>query len=96
MPIYKIADIRGRADLVTKDDDIVEFKVVSELKLSHICQVLLYAFMHNKNTAILYNIRTGEMLRVSCDKEIEMMKILLNRYKYNGTVIDVDNYECEF
>ena len=52
--------------------------------------------MHNKNTAILYNIRTGEMLRVSCDKEIEMMKILLNRYKYNGTVIDVDNYECEF
>ena len=52
--------------------------------------------MHNKNTAILYNIRTGEMLRVSCDKEIEMMKILLNRYKYNGAVIDVDNYECEF
>lgn len=94
--IYKIADIRGRADLVTKDDDIVEFKVVSEIKISHICQALLYAFMHNKNTAILYNIRTGEMLRVSCDKEIEMMKILLNKYKYNGTVIDVDNYECEF
>lgn len=94
--VYKIADIEGRADLITKDDDIVEFKVVSELKLSHICQALLYAFMHNKNTAILYNIRTGEMLRVSCDKEIEMMKILLNRYKYNGTVIDVDNYECEF
>lgn len=92
--IYNIADIEGRADLITKDGEIVEFKVVSELKLSHICQALIYAFMHNKNTAILYNIRTGEMLRVSCDKEIELMKILLNRYKYNDIVIDVDN--CEF
>ena len=43
--------------------------------------------MRNKNTAILYNIRTGEMLRVSCNKEIELMKTLLDRYKYDGDVI---------
>lgn len=87
--IYNLADISGRADLITKDGDIIEFKVVSELTLSHICQALLYAFMHESQTAILCNIRTGEMLRVSCNKEIEMMKVLLSRYKYTNS------NECE-
>lgn len=78
--IYSVADIEGRADLITESGDIIEFKVVNELTLSHICQALLYAFMHDSHTAILYNIRTGEMLRVSCNNEIELMKTLLDRY----------------
>lgn len=86
--IYNVADIVGRADLITEDNDIIEFKVVGELTLSHICQALLYAFMHESQTAILYNIRTGEMLRVSCNKEVELMKVLLSRYKR-------DDNDCE-
>lgn len=78
--IYNIADIAGCADLITEDGDIIEFKVVSELTLSHICQALIYAFMYGKQTAILYNIRTGEMLRITCKDECKMMKVLLNKY----------------
>ena len=63
---------------LTTQGTIVEFKVVNELKINHICQTLLYAFMTNQTHGILYNIKTGEMLHVSCDNEELFMKLILD------------------
>ena len=63
---------------LTTQGTVIEFKAVNELKINHICQTLLYAFMMNQTHGILYNIKTGEMLRVSCDNEELFMKLMLD------------------
>ena len=61
-------------------DDIVEFKLVDELTNTHIYQALMYAFMKNRNTALLYNIKSGELLRITCTNPQEVLELLLEKY----------------
>lgn len=72
-----VTGIYGNADLVTEDNDVIEFKMVNELTFAHKCQLLLYAFMNNTLSGILYNIKTGEMLRITCENEEKFMNIFL-------------------
>ena len=62
------------------NDDIVEFKLVDNLTNTHIYQTLLYAFMKNKNTALLYNIKSGELLRITCNHPQEVLELLLEKF----------------
>lgn len=72
-------DDNNYQEYITSPGVLVEFKVTDELTISHICQTLLYAFMLNYKSGILYNIKTGEMLQVSCDEE-QFIKLLLDNY----------------
>lgn len=76
--VYNIAGLNGRIDLIS-NNTIIEFKVVDELTIHHYCQAIVYAFMNNQSKCILYNIKTGEMVEVSCNNEIDVMNILLNK-----------------
>lgn len=75
---YSIEKINGRIDMLS--DDIVEFKLVDELTNTHIYQALMYAFMKNRNTALLYNIKSGELLRITCTNPQEVLELLLEKY----------------
>lgn len=77
--VYNIAGIHGRIDLFT-NNTIVEFKLVNELTINHICQAILYALMNGQSKSILYNIKTGEMIEIHCNDEINFIKILLNKF----------------
>ena len=76
---YSIDKIYGRIDMIN-NDDIVEFKLVDNLTNTHIYQTLLYAFMKNKNTALLYNIKSGELLRITCNHPQEVLELLLEKF----------------
>ena len=45
------------------------------------CQTLLYAFMRGQSYGYLYNIKSGELMKISCKDEKAFMEILLNRYQ---------------
>lgn len=77
---YSIDEITGRIDMINNDDDIVEFKLVNTITNTHIYQALLYAFMKNKNTALIYNIKSGELLRITCNHPQEVLELLLEKY----------------
>lgn len=76
---YSIETIRGRIDFI--GDDIIEFKFVNDLQYSHYCQTILYAIMKNRNTGNLYNIKTGEYLKLTCNDPATFLELILEKEK---------------
>lgn len=79
---YNISIIKGVCDLIT-NNTVIEFKFVESLNISYMCQTLLYTFMRGQSSGYLYNIRSGELMKISCKDEKAFMEILLNRYQIN-------------
>lgn len=82
----------GRIDLIT-DTILWELKCTSEITTEHILQLIIYAWLYEmrpdyteekKKEYKLFNIKTGELIRIDATKEdlTEIIKILLkNRFQ---------------
>lgn len=91
----------ARVDLIT-DNTVWELKCVSSLTTEHLLQTIIYAFicrnlhgdssMKDKNVKI-FNIKTGELLRVNAtDDELTeiIVEILKGKYTETKSVCDTD------
>lgn len=69
-------NIEGRIDLLN-GDEIWEFKCVSNLDDSYIIQLALYQYLSEINKGYLFNILSGELLKIEINKDIvEVLKLL--------------------
>lgn len=82
--------ITGYIDCVS-ENNIYEFKCVTELKIEHYIQLALYKYLYESNNTIsiqhcyLYNILTDELVLVKCDyTKLEQMVLFLINKKYNN------------
>lgn len=82
--------ISGRIDAMS-DNTVYEFKCTTELTPEHIIQLAIYAYMYGKdNDYILYNILSGEQIRIKHSEKLEeVIKMLLcNKFHRKGKLSD--------
>jgi hypothetical protein len=94
--------IAGRIDLNDfGNNNIYEFKCVTELQKEHYLQLAIYMYMHEKenpdvpNKYYLFNILTNEKIEITYNSKIIQMVEYLIEEKFKSEEIDNDNFFLE-
>ena len=95
-------NIAGRIDLYDADNNnIYEFKCVTELKKEHYLQLAIYMYMHEKensnenNKYYLFNILTNEKIEIINNSKIIHMVEYLIEEKFKSEIVDDDKLFLE-
>ena len=95
-------NIAGRYDLYDVDNNnIYEFKCVTELKKEHYLQLAIYMYMHEKensnenNKYYLFNILTNEKIEIINNSKIIHMVEYLIEEKFKSEIVDDDKLFLE-
>jgi UvrD/REP helicase N-terminal domain/PD-(D/E)XK nuclease superfamily len=87
-------ELRGRvlygyADMVTSNNEVVEIKCVAALTMEHYLQLALYMYLNDSKTGYLFNVLTGELVRVQCsDLNAIVYDIIGAKYGVRGRMTD--------
>lgn len=99
----------GRVDLIT-ENTVWELKCTSKISIEHLLQVVIYAWLwkmrggidliqSNKKQFKIFNIKTGEILRLDAtQEELNMIMIALLKGKYQDEIVKTDEEfieECQ-